>query len=59
MYATLDEKLVSMKAEKGYCEEALNFKGLEDWERKEYSALVNSYDTDIANLELHIKTHNL
>ena len=56
---TLRENLEGMKAEKGYCEEALASKGLEDWERKEYARLAKDYEVNIANLELHIKTFNL
>lgn len=59
MSGHLREKLDSLKGQRKYCVDALNIEGLEEWERKEYSGLVEGYDVEIKAIKNHIKEFNL
>lgn len=44
------DEIASVQGQKAYCQTALAVEGLEPWERKEYSALVEQYDQQLAEL---------
>lgn len=49
------DEIASVQAQKAYCQSALAVEGLEPWERKEYSALVEQYDQKMADLQARQK----
>jgi hypothetical protein len=49
------DEIASVQAQKTYCQSALAVEGLEPWERKEYSALVEQYDQKLIELNARLE----
>lgn len=47
----IEEQLVSQNGQKTYCLQVLEAGGLQPWQSKEYSDLVEGYTTEITDLE--------
>lgn len=44
------DEILSIQAQKGYCLSVLAAGGLENWQSKEYSALVEQYEQKLSEL---------
>lgn len=46
----VSDEIATVQGQKAYCLSALAADGLKEWERKEYSALVEQYDQKLIEL---------
>jgi len=55
----VSDEIASVQAQKAYSLSALSAEGLEGWERKEYSTLVEQYDQALIELNARLQQARL